>query len=136
MNRLLLLFVICLPLVLSNQGQSAIAEQSLWGDNHTNAAVELLTQNTPGEPDTKQPLHIQSRSSAAEFLNVRQVTPEYVLVAEFLPEQRAAKFFKNLINPDEIKPWFFQNTSLNTHHRIAGWKFSNLQYTNTHVLIG
>lgn len=91
------------------------------------------TESAPGnqqapESDATISLPLQPRSQAGQFLHSLQLNPEYVVVCEFLPEQNSARHYKNLINPDDILPWFVtQNVSKNPS-RLSGWKESSQLY--------
>ena len=98
-------------------------------DSNTNPSDPVNSHSSDNHSDL--PWQLFPRHQAHLFQHQNQLNPEYGLLVEFLPERNEARLYKNLINPDELSPWFYHTTTNQNARRLSGWKDSNLMYVYT-----
>lgn len=89
------------------------------------ASTTLGSEQQAPQPDIADPALHYARGLASQFLYSTQLSPEYGVICEFLPEQNSARHYKNLINPDDEAPWYVSQDVSKNLNRLSGWKESN-----------
>lgn len=137
MKYLLTSLVCCLFMSLVAQANTWTAQPTPLQVSHQwvlekNALSTLepqpSTNSDSSDTTSDSPWLLFPRHQANLFQHQNQLNPEYGLLVEFLPERNEARLYKNLINPDELSPWFYHTTTNQNARRLSGWKDSNLMF--------
>lgn len=125
------LLLIAAPAGLSafeSKSAGDFSDQFLISSDGSRDNLELLADD---HDSVKAPL--PQRLAGSDFQHQQQQTPNYELVAEFLPADLSAKHFVYIRTIPDVQPWYETTAYVPNRFLLSGWKTTDTALPLTYL---